>query len=103
MRFNTKRGDTRTALKATLTPVDAVFTDVATVDFRMCTRQFENVINRAVNVFSAPDVTVVFTASEIDREGVFLGEFKLTFTDGRIETIPKEDYIRIYIDKKAGD
>ena len=103
MYFITKQGDTRTALKARLYPVEGSMSEVTQVDFRMSDRFFKEQINRQVNVYSDPDVTVIFSAEEADRYGKFLGEFNLHFTDGRIETIPKDKHITIIFVRKAGE
>ena len=97
MIWETKQGDTRNALKATLTPVEGSLTDVDEVYFRMADKRYNNVIFRTVNIMDLPDVTVVFTEGEVEIPGSYYGEYKLVYDDGKIETVPKKGYIRITI------
>lgn len=101
--FTTKQGDARTALKATLTPVDGTFENVSKVYFRMADTLGNEKINREVDVQDLPNVIVIFKAEEVAEAGTFYGEFAVEYTDGKVETIPNNDYIRITINKKIGD
>lgn len=103
MEFTTKQGDTRTALKATLTPVDGAFENVSKVFFCMSDTLFNEKINREVDVQDLPAVIVVFKADEIAEAGMYYGEFVVEYTDGKIETIPNNDYIKIKIGQRLGE
>ena len=103
--FITKQGNTRTALKATLTSVQGSVTlaTVTGVEFIMCTTLFEKVIARPVDdAMNLPDVVVVFTEEELNNIGDFLGEFIVTYTDGKKERFPSDKYITIKILKNVG-
>ena len=97
MDFITKVGDTRHALKADLSPAGGAMADVSRVDFHMSTIRGENVIAREVNVLSGSSTTFIFTAEEIAKEGEYLGEYRLTYNDGKVEHIPADSYIQIKI------
>lgn len=103
MEFITKVGDTRNALKATLTTASGETpSDVASVEFRMSTTLFNNVIDRAVDIEALPEVGVIFTEDEVAEAGNYYGEFLLTYTDGKTETYPNVGYIKISILKNVG-
>ena len=103
MEFSTKVGDTRNALKATLTTASGETpADVDTIFFRMSNTLFVNIIDRAVDIEALPEVGVIFTADEVAEAGNYYGEFLLTYTDGKIETYPNVGYIKITIEKNVG-
>lgn len=101
--FITKQGDTRTALKATLTTADGTFDTASKVYFRMADTVGNNRIRREVDVTDLPNVVVIFKAEEVAESGEFYGEFAIEYTDGKVETIPNNDYIHITIKRKMGD
>ena len=100
--FQTKQGDTRTALKATLTPVETL-ENVSAIRFVMSTTLFKEIINRPVDAMNLPDVIVIFTPQEVAKAGLFLGEFVVEYDDDKIETFPNQGYINITIQKKLGE
>lgn len=102
MRFETKQGDTRNAIKATLTPAQGDLSDLSQVRFCMADTLFHNVMDRAVDVWNAPEAIVVFVPSEVANDGSYVGEFVVTYTDGKIETFPNVGYIDIRINKNLG-
>ena len=103
MNWTTKQGDTRRALKATLTPAQGSFGgDVQEVRFRMSDTFHRAKIDREVDLWHAPDAVVVFTSDEVGSTGIFLAEFVVTYTDGAVETFPSERYINIRINTIAG-
>lgn len=94
-----KRNDTKDNLKATLSndkgPVDLTG---STVNFIMAKhgvvktkRQAD--IQDAINGI----VWFVFDDVDTDKTGEYQAEFEVTFSDGRIETFPSDDYITINI------
>ena len=102
MDFTTKVGDTKNALIATLEPAQGAVADIATVRFRMSDTLYNNKILREVDSRTSAEVTVNFTAAEVATEGHYLGEFEITYTDDKVETIPNEGYIKITIEKNVG-
>ncbi len=102
MQFVTKQGDTRNALKATLAPGQGELSNVASVKFRMSDTTFKNLINRHVDIDSLPVVVVIFTPGEVATHGNYLGEFVVTYNDGKVETFPNSSYIDIKILRNVG-
>lgn len=101
-----KRGDTRTAIRATLlspngNPVDLTGT---TVKFIMADLRGGIKINRAAQVQDAVNgkVLIAFEPSEVDTAGTYHSEFEVIFGDGRIETYPNSDYLTIEIKPDLG-
>lgn len=93
-----KKGDTRTAIKATLknpsgTPVDLTS---ATVTFVM-TKGSTQLVNRAADIVDSINgrVDFVYVAGETDVTGVVRAEFKVVYSDGSKETFPNSGYISI--------
>ena len=101
--FTTKQGDTRTALKATLTTASGeALTDVASIKFRMSDTLYKNKIDRHVDIVALPEVAVIFTPAEVATEGNYYGEFVVEYTDSKVETFPNSGYINIKIEKNLG-
>ena len=93
MRFHTKQGDTRNALKATLIDSSGSPADLtgSTVRFKM-----DCLIDRVVPVVDG-QVLVAFEPSEVEKPGIYKAVFEVEYPDGRIETFPSKGYITIYI------
>lgn len=96
-----KRGDTRTAIRATLkTPTGAAvdLTD-ATVRFLLADLRGVLKIDKHIDVLDAAagKVLAVLEATEVDEAGTFRAEFEATFSDGRVETYPNDSYIAVKI------
>lgn len=67
----------------------------ATVVFNM-----ENRISRAAAVVTGAStglVTYNWTAADTSQPGLFDAEFEVTYSDGKVETFPREGYIKIRI------
>lgn len=43
-----------------------------------------------------------WVSGDTDLEGVFQGEFELTFTDGKKQTFPNKGYLKIRVSKELG-
>lgn len=97
MKFHTKQGDTRTALKATLLDASGAPVDLTgcTVRFRMSCK-----IDRQVQVLDAAagEVMMVFESEDVAKPGLFRAEFKVEYPDGRVETFPNSGHITVYIE-----
>lgn len=48
------------------------------------------------------EVNVILNKLQTSRSGEFYAEFKVRFSDGRIETFPNNSYLRIKIMKSLG-
>ena len=101
MDFVIKEGDTRNALIGTLEPAQGSVLDIASVNFRMSDTLHKNLINRLVDGGVLPEAIVVFAPTEVAKAGNYLGEFVATYTDGKTETFPNDDYIKIMILRRA--
>ena len=102
MTFVTKQGDTLNELRATLDPAQGAVADIDNVRFRMSDTLHNNLIDRLVDGGVLPEVVVIFTEAEVAEEGNFLGEFVATYTNGRVETFPNDNYVKIQILKNVG-
>ena len=103
MLFKTKVGNTRKALKATLGPIDG-FNNVKEVYFSLSDETFNNVLYREVNIWNAPDATVIFTKDEIAYPGIFKAEFHVEYEDGKVEIFPDDgNYIEFVISPATGE
>ena len=96
-----KRGDTRTAIKATLVGDDGNPVDLTETSVRFLVADFRGtpIISRAVEIEDAAEGKVLFVPEpgETSTAGTFRGEFEATFEDGRVETYPNDGYISIEI------
>lgn len=101
-----KRGDTRTAIKATLLSPAGTAVDLtgATVKFIMADLRGVVKINRAAQVQDALNGVVwfIFEPPETDVAGTYRGEFEVMFGDGRKETYPNDDYLTVEIKPDLG-
>lgn len=63
-------------------------------------RNNQNIINRAATITDAANgkVSYLFAAGETSTVGTFVGEFKVTYSDGSVETFPNSGFIDIKIE-----
>ena len=101
MRFITKVGNTRMALKASLNPAED-FTNVNKVYFSMTEKAKPNKIFREVNNWNEPNIIVIFTKSELVA-GSYIGEFHVLYTDGKVDIFPSDTYLSIIIKEATGE
>lgn len=99
--FNIKKGDTRTAIKATLKNPKGIPINLtgATVNFIMV--KYKTIlINRGAVILDAVNgiVAFVFNSGETAEIGKMKAEFKVIYPDNSIETFPNQGYIDINID-----
>ena len=101
-----KRGDTRTAIKATLKNPTGIAVDLtnASVKFIMADPYGTVKINRTAEIQDAPTgiVWFVFEPPETSVAGTYQAEFEVTFGDGRIDTYPNDDYLNVGIISDLG-
>lgn len=100
--FTCKRGDTRTALKATLLSAKGVPEDLtgAHVRVMMAAPDSTNlVVDREALIYdaSAGVVLVVWDPSEVQVAGTFRAEFEVRYPDGKIESYPNAGFIPVNI------
>lgn len=101
-----KRNDTKKPLKAVLSnesgPIDLTGCTVRFIMSNAATKIAK--INREVLIQDATNGTVwvVFEDGETDTPGSYKAEFKVTYSDFRIETFPEDGYITIEIQKDLG-
>jgi hypothetical protein len=99
--LNIKRGDTRTAIKATLKNPKGLPINLtgATVKFVMV--KYKTIlINREAVILDAVNGVVAFTfnSGETDQMGRMRAEFKVKYPDNSIETFPNQGSIDINIE-----
>lgn len=95
-----KRNDTSPYLKATLSSANSLVG--ATVVFNMQKQSGEAVISRGdVVILDAAAKTVEYrwAAGDTANAGAYLGEFEVTYTDGKVETFPNVGFIPINIER----
>lgn len=100
--FHLKEGDTSPSLLYALTPTDVVLTG-ATVVFSMMNRRGTVKVSRAAAVITTatgtPTIRYDWDAADTDTQGVYRGEFEVTYADGSIETFPNQGFITIQIER----
>ncbi len=95
--FYIKKGDSAPPVEATLRKADRSaidLTDATSVNFQM------GEIDSPAEIVDPPtsgQVRYDWGASETDAPGVYSAEFKITWGDGREQTVPSRGYIRVYI------
>jgi hypothetical protein len=100
--FTTKRGDTRTALEATLKRNGVVvdLTDCI-VRFRMRAKNAStNKVDKIATVAADATTGVVLVpweTTDIDTADIYDGEFEVTFPSGKPESFPNDGYVTIEI------
>jgi hypothetical protein len=89
------QGDT-VPLTVTL-PVD--LTDVSNVELVFMNQDHEELFRDSATITDAAGGNVAFdwNSEQVDRHGVYKLEWKLTWTDGAIETFPKEGPTQMHI------
>lgn len=100
--FKIKRNDTRPAIQAT---ISASATDVlTTVVFHMADKTGTlkvaagaGTIVQQPSTTQAAQVKYQWQSGDTDTNGVYDGEFQVTFNDGRIETYPNEGFLKIQV------
>jgi hypothetical protein len=96
-----KRGDTRTAIKATLVGDDGNPVDLTETSVRFLVADFRgtSLIARQAGIVSAAEGKVLFAfePGETDTAGTYRAEFEATYLDGRKQTYPNDGYISIEI------
>jgi len=102
MTIRLKRGDTRTAIRATLIGPDGVPVDLSSatrVRWLMADGRRGLVMDREAEVIdvAAGRVLVTFEPGDTDRAGLFVAEFEVQWSDGRRETYPTGGYLQIEI------
>jgi hypothetical protein len=106
--LNIKRYDTKTPIRAVLkdnagTPIPLAG---CLVNFILYNKsRGEKVADRAATILDENGGIVLFsfTREELTNVGHMLGEFKVTYSDGSIETFPNKGYIEINIEKDLSD
>ena len=94
-----KRGDNGIGIRATLSnengPVDLTDASVLFLfsNFEI-NAQIHDAENGVVNVF--------LEKMHTEKTGEFYAEFEVQFSDGRVETFPNNDYLRLKIIKDLG-
>lgn len=96
-----KRGDTRTAIRATLLDPGGLPVNLAGASVRFIMADFRGTVRIAREAVIADatqgKVWFVFEPTETDETGTFRGEFEVRFSDGRLETYPNSGYLTIEI------
>lgn len=96
-----KRGDTRTAIRATLLEPSGSPVDLAGASVRFIMSDFRGNqrIDRMAEIVDASQgkVWFVFEPGETEEAGTYRSEFEVTFSDGRKETYPNSGYLTIEI------
>ncbi len=103
--FTLKRGDTSPALVYTLIPTTIDLTG-ATVKFQMRTRSgvtIKDVNATVVSVTDPPTLKYQWVSPDTDVADLYEAEFKVTYSDGKIETFPNEGFIQIRINEDVSD
>jgi len=99
LKFVIKRGDTSPALRFALLP-ESVSLAGASVRFQMRPRGGPTVIDRPADILTAFEpavVTHLWAPGETDAPGRFEAEFRVTYTDGTVETFPNLGFIEVFI------
>ena len=94
-----KRGDTGIGIKATLTNENG---NVDLTDANVLFLFNGDQINAGMNDETSGQVFVTFDKRHTEKTGIFDAEFEVTFSDGRVETYPNDDYLKIHILEDLG-
>ena len=97
--FCIKQNDTRPIIQATLTDVTIDGGSTARFLMRLRGDKSSKVAATATISDNGPPGVVRYNwaAGDTDTAGIYEGEFEITFSDGKIETYPNGEYIRITI------
>jgi hypothetical protein len=99
--FYIKRGDTSPAIRFALLPTTVNLTG-ATVRFQMRKRNGATIIDATAFVVTAigsPTVEYRWQTGNTSTEGVYEAEFRVTYSDGKIETFPNKGFIEVQINE----
>ena len=103
MTFFIKQNDTNPALKATLKDGDGTVINLTDASVRFHMRKIDSttsVVDAAASVVSPATSGIVqyaWSGSDTASAGMYSAEFEITYGDGKIETFPNSDYIRVEI------
>jgi len=101
MTFTTKRNNTSPAMLATLLDEnrDVVILSGSSVRFHMRAIGGELKVDQPATIVTPLEGLVRYdwTASDTDTIGSYKAEFEVTFSDGSVETFPRDSYIRVEI------
>lgn len=100
--FTIKRGDTRTAMEATLKKSTGAPQDLTgcTVRFRMRAKNAStNKVDKIVTISDATNgvVLVPWDTTDIDTADVYDGEFEVLYPTSNVESFPNDKYVSIEI------
>lgn len=104
--FTIRVGNTSPALEYTMTPSDVDLAD-ATVRFHMVkddgTVQIDNALDGVTveNETDSPIVSYQWQDGDTDIAGRYEGEFRVTYSDGAVETFPARGFIPILFEDRA--
>jgi hypothetical protein len=102
--FYLKRGDTSPMMKYTLIPKTNL--TGAVVVFNMTYKTgLEVVVRQQAEVIGPPEDGVVgyeWAATDSENVGEHSAEFEVTYVDGKVETFPNSDYIRVLVTSDLG-
>lgn len=99
--LNLKKGDTRTAIKATLKNPKGLAVDLTDANVSFIMVKYKTIlIDRGVEVIDASNgiVSVIFTETELSQVGRMKAEFKVKYPDNSVETFPNQGYIDVIIE-----
>jgi hypothetical protein len=98
--FNIKRGDTSPALRFALEPATINLLG-ATVAFQMRARRGVILVDAAAVIDTAtpPILRYDWASGDTTRAGIYEGEFRVTYSDGSVETFPNRGFISININE----
>lgn len=103
MTFYIKQNDTTPSIKATLKDGDGTVINLTDASVRFHMRKIDSttsVVDAAGSVVSPATSGIVqydWSASDTATAGMYSAEFEITYGDGKIETFPNSDYIRVEI------
>ncbi len=96
--FTIKRGDTSPALRFAIEPESIDLTS-ATCTFQMRPRRGAILLDSAAVVegISPPILRYNWANGDTDATGVYEAEFRVTYSDGTVETFPNSGFISVVI------
>ena len=103
MTFYIKQNDTTPAIKATLKDGDGTVINLTDASVRFHMRKVggeTSVVDSAATVVSPATSGIVqysWIGADTVNTGLYSAEFEITYGNGKIETFPNSDYIRVEI------
>ncbi|MBP1971571.1 hypothetical protein J2Z83_003722 [Virgibacillus natechei] len=94
-----KRGDTGIGLRATLSNEAG---NVDLTDANVLFFMGKHEIKAGIHDAEGGVVNVTFNRNHTSKTGIFRAEFEVTYSDGRVEAYPNDDYVQIRIMKDLG-